>query len=345
MSLKINHTLMEHVSVKPSWDTETTLSLGLGLSGIGLGWVDYHHNSITLDERSASLFGFGANQPISRDILHARIHEDDRTDVVEKVGEVLQSGEDGFADVIHRVTHEDGRELWLRARKHIRFVDSSGYKNEKPQAGLVAIMDVTDLKESEQRSALLMGEMDHRTKNLLSVIQGLARMTERTGPMDTFVERFNARLASLSANQDIVMKSPSGKLDLCDVVPAQIEPFELGSEQRISLTGPSVKVKPEVARAIAMAIHELSTNAVKYGALSNEDGHIAISWEADPATDMFSITWQETDGPTVSPPSHKGFGHRVITSMIKSETHGDVDYDFAPEGVRWCVTTSLKSVT
>lgn len=326
------------------WDAEAVLSLGIDLAGIGLAWIDYDQNTIVLDQKSANFFGLEANKMVSRDELHSIIHPEDRPAVIHKVDEVLESGVDGFADVIHRIKRKDGQEFWLRARKHIRFASENGNRLLKPRSGLVAIMDVTELKESERRAKFLMGEMNHRAKNLLSVVQGLARMTQRTGPVETFVDRFISRLSSLSSNQDIVINSPSGDYDLHEVISAQIEPFEMGVKNRLSLTGPSTVINPEAARSIAMAIHELSTNAIKYGALSIQAGHVNISISLNKQEDAFQLAWLEVGGPPVTSNSHKGFGYRVITSMIESETKGEVSYVFDPKGVRWILTSPLSSI-
>lgn len=332
------------------WETESLLALGVEVAGLGLGWVDYLQDTITLDPRAAAFFGFKANTPLSRELFHSRIHSGDRDRVMNKVQSVLLSEKEGFADVTHRVIHPDGTLIWLQARKRIRFETCTKTGDLIPTSGIVAILDVTPFKNSERRVKLLMQEVNHRVKNLLTVVQGISRMTFRSGDIETFPERFAARLSALSANQDLLVENTTDTVSLTALVNAQISPFQTRSTPRIIISGSDVSLSGDQAQAIALALHELATNATKYGALSVEGGTVTLGWntidaanEGDIHSARLRIEWREVGGPTVAPPSRKGFGTKLIENMAAQGTGGLVDYRFLPEGVCWSLDAPIAA--
>lgn len=321
------------------------LALGMEISAFGLGEVDYVADTIILDDLAASFFDLPANDPIPRDQLHARIHPDDWIEVEDQVRHLLYSESEGFISVVHRVIRPDESIRWISARKKVEFdgVDADG--QPKPISGLVAIQDITEFKDAEAQIAYLLGEMAHRSKNLLSVIHGLARLTARKSSPEDFMQIFTARLSALGANQSILLDDNQERAKLSRVVSSQIRPFKTGDADRISLNGPSITVNEKSAQAIGMAIHELATNAVKYGALSNSKGTIDISWMlgGDDKTD-FTMRWLERGGPEVTKPSRKGFGETVIRQMAASSVGGVVTLDYDPLGVCWTLKAKKKNL-
>jgi two-component sensor histidine kinase len=204
------------------------------------------------------------------------------------------------------------------------------------------VTDVTERKAAEDHIQFLMHEISHRSKNLLMVIQSIARRTARTaGTMEEFERRFERRLQGLAASHDVLVRENWHGAPLASLVRQQLVPFVEIQSSRFELAGPDVVVTAEAAQAIGLAIHELATNAIKYGALSEPSGRVKVSWMFDAnagAPGQLSLNWTEQGGPPVSPPSRKGFGHVVIGEMVERTLNGKVAVDFAHQGLKWSVS-------
>lgn len=195
-----------------------------------------------------------------------------------------------------------------------------------------------ELIEANRHTQFLMHEISHRSKNLLMVIQSIARRTARTaGTMEEFESRFERRLQGLAASHDVLISRNWQGAPVADLVRQQLLPFVEIKSARCEIGGPDVVLTAEAAQAIGLAIHELATNAIKYGALSEHGGKVRISWtfDGEPAATHLSLKWIEQDGPPVSPPLRRGFGHVVIGEMVERSLNGKVAIDFAPEGMNW----------
>ena len=195
--------------------------------------------------------------------------------------------------------------------------------------------DITERKEREERERLLMGEINHRGKNLLSVVDAIARQTATRDP-EHFVDYFSQRIQALSANQDLLTKNGWHGVDIEDLVRAQLALFADLIGSRIAVCGPKLRLNAAAAQAIGLALHELSTNAGKYGALSTDTGRVDVSWDA--ADDTFTMGWIEREGPPVSAPQRLGFGTTLMGAMTERSVAGAVDLDFAPSGLVWRLT-------
>jgi two-component sensor histidine kinase len=195
---------------------------------------------------------------------------------------------------------------------------------------------VTDQKAHQEQIHLLMREINHRAKNMLSLVQAIARQTAAPEPED-FIEHFTERIQALAANQDLLVRNEWQGVDVEDLVRAQLAHFADLVETRITAHGPPLRLNAAAAQAIGLAIHELSTNAGKYGALSVDTGHVDVCWRLD--GDVFAMSWTEFNGPPVSSPERCGFGTTVITSMVKQTVNGEVRLDYLPSGVVWHLTS------
>jgi two-component sensor histidine kinase len=218
--------------------------------------------------------------------------------------------------------------------------------------GLIcASVDVTARKEGEVHLRLLMRELTHRSKNLLAVIQAMARQTaRRSESVDQFTEQFGARLQALATSHDLLIQESWHGASLTDLVRSQLGHYLDREDSQISVKGPSVFLKPEAAQNIGLAMHELATNAVKYGALSVPSGHVSITWnwhgqgngkDSDPK--HVEIMWVEEGGPPVAPPEQRGFGSIVIERNLSKTLEANVHLAFEPEGIqcRIVVPTTL----
>ena len=186
--------------------------------------------------------------------------------------------------------------------------------------------------ESERHQQMLIGELNHRVKNTLAVVQSLAYQTFRgSGSPKDAIAAFEARLQALAAAHNLLTEQKWESASMMQIVKLALAPFcELG---RCDIHGPDVKLSPQKAVSLALAIHELATNATKYGALSNEVGQIHVNWTADDG--HFSLVWQEGGGPPVKQPKAEGFGMRLIRRSLAAELRGNVDVEFLETGVTY----------
>ena len=211
--------------------------------------------------------------------------------------------------------------------------------------GINILADISERKQAEQNIDLLMKEVNHRSKNILSVVQAIARQTVSTSPED-FVPRFSERVRALAASHDLLVKYQWQGIDISDLLRAQLAPFDGLMNTRIVLEGLPFRVSAKAAQVIGMVLHELATNASKHGALSNQVGRVEIDWHAENAEPegYFSITWIESGGPTVVAGARRGFGSTVIKGMIELSLEGRVDLEFPRSGLIWRLTCPLAKV-
>jgi len=194
--------------------------------------------------------------------------------------------------------------------------------------------DVTERVWAERQQKLLVDELNHRVKNTLATVQAIAAQTLRTSPdPETFRANFEARLFALSATHDLLTAASWRSAALLDVLRAELRPH--GAE-RYELEGPDVALAPPQALTLGLIVHELATNAAKYGALSTPHGQLRVGWRVDEAAGIADLVldWIEAGGPPVSPPARRGFGSRLIERSLKGEVGGEATLDFAPDGLR-----------
>lgn len=207
-------------------------------------------------------------------------------------------------------------------------------------AGLTcAAVDITERKAGEEHLRLLMRELTHRSKNLLAVIQALARQTSRhAGSLDNFLEEFGARLQALSRSHDLLVQEEWHSAGLRDLVRSQLGHYIDRDQSQISIEGPPVHLKPEAAQSLGLALHELAVNAAKYGALSMPKGRVDVIWEEGEPGNGIVIRWIERGGPAVERPKKHGFGTMAIQRNLSRSLEADVDLNFAKDGVSCTVT-------
>jgi PAS domain S-box-containing protein len=263
-------------------------------------------------------------------------YDQDVSERLREAVETARSGETVRYDAVVRMQDD--------TRMTIDFLLAPIFDEKGEVRRLVAsAFDITDRKQAMERIEMLMREINHRSKNVLALVQAVARQIWRTDPED-FFERFATRLHALAAAQDLLVNDEGGGAQLGELARTQLAHFEELLYGRIHLAGPPVAVGPDAAQAIGMAFHELATNAGKYGALSNDTGRVAISWSLDGAS--FRLSWTERGGPPVTAPSRSGFGSIVLNTLVRGSLSGEVDIHFDPEGLRWtlsCPGEELRS--
>jgi two-component sensor histidine kinase len=204
--------------------------------------------------------------------------------------------------------------------------------------GLIgSVADIHDLKLAEERRQLLINELNHRVKNTLATVQALARQAAKPGlAADGVWSAFEARLLSLASAHSLLTTNSWSGAKLPDVVDHALGHW---GRQQVDIQGPEVWLTPHQALSLSIAFHELTTNAVKYGALSEPDGRVAITWRRVGST--INLTWRESGGPPVTSPKRRGFGSRLLERSLAHELQGQVALKFAPEGVRCDIVFAL----
>jgi len=212
-----------------------------------------------------------------------------------------------------------------------------------------SFVDLTKHKADEAKSRLLIDELNHRVKNTLSTVQSIVWQALRTASDPKVVQKaIESRLFALSRSHDLLTRENWESAGLFDIVHDALEPFRIvdGRAERIVIKGENIRFSPKSALALGIVFNELATNAVKYGALSNETGSILIEWtkEAAPTGDRLLLHWQEKNGPPVTTPSRSGFGSRVIERSLSQELEGTVHLDYRPDGLACTMTIPVPRV-
>jgi two-component sensor histidine kinase len=217
---------------------------------------------------------------------------------------------------------------------------------DSPHLLLVLMLDVTERHTAQQHQKLLIGELNHRLKNLLQLVQAIAVQTLRNSDgLEDASASLTARIAALASATDHLTQDTGREGTLADAVKAGLSSVA-GFGDRITVTGAPLRVGAQVALSITLAVHELGTNAAKYGALSNETGRINVRWSVRKRDDHSQLvfTWRERGGPEVSPPTRRGFGSRMIEQALRAHFSGAVTMTYAPEGVDFRIVAPLSDL-
>jgi PAS domain S-box-containing protein len=293
----------------------------------------------TWNAAATSLFGYAEAEVVAWPI---GILAADRAGAdTDKLNARARAGSLVHEDAVLR--HKDGRLI------EVSVSVAPMYDEARKLVGISAIIsDIGERRARERHIEFLMREVSHRSKNLLAVVQAIAGQTARHSPsLEEFQDRFSQRIAAMARSQDLLVGSNWTGATVADLVRMQLAPFAEEASARIEVAGPRLELKPSAVLSITLALHELATNAAKYGALSVPDGRVAIDWAlSGPETpeERFRMSWRERNGPPVTQPAKKGFGHVVISEMVAASLHGHVTLDYAREGVLWAIDTPSASV-
>lgn len=310
------------------------MQLALDAGSTGLWDWDLVTGDVHLDERVRALFGLPLGMKGSFDVFRNALHPKDRRRTREAVEHALDPHNESDFEIEYRVVGQtDNVERWISVRGRTFF-----------DAGLAirvlgTARDITPRKLREQHVATLMRELVHRSKNLLAVVQSIARQTSLgAGSIDEFQQKFTARLQALSMAHDLLVSRDWRSASLHDLVCLQMA-YCLGIAQgdlgdRAAIEGPRVMLKPEAAQNIGLALHELATNALAYGALSTTNGRVNLVWRVE--NERLTIEWRETGGPCCADaPAHEGFGHKVVKRLVALALDGEASASFQEEGFMW----------
>jgi PAS domain S-box-containing protein len=303
------------------------LEAAVDATGLGLWEWDVRRDTLTWNTRNRELFGVSADQPIAIQHFTGFVHPEDRELVREAYRSAADKPDGGSFSAEYRTLIEpDGKARWILTRGRV-MKDAEG-------ARLVvgSNLDISDRKSAEERRSLLLRELAHRAKNGILIMMTIVAQTARsaTGVKD-FEEVLTARLQSMADSQDLVTEASGRPLPLVDIIDRALTPFDPGRFD-VAPELKAINVPTEVVVAMALLLHELSTNAVKYGALSHAAGRVKLGLTSC-GDGKAVLKWTEVDGPPVRRNGRRGFGSRLLEVALRNNG-GLVEADFHPDGFR-----------
>jgi PAS domain S-box-containing protein len=305
--------------------SEQRRSLALAAGQMGSWEWDPVNGDFAWDDGQYRIFGVDPERfNVTIENIKALIHPEDWRHLQNAIKPVTQETPSFQAEF--RVVRPNGEIRWCIGTA-VASVDATDH--------IVRIsgvtVDITDRKDAEERQALLAREVDHRARNALALVQSIVRLT-RADTIKSYIAAVDGRIGALSRAHTLLAQSRWQGADLARLADEELAPYRMSDADRVSASGPDVSLEPRTAQTLALALHELSTNAAKYGALSAISGRVKLTWDLQP--DQLVLRWIETGGPTTQPPASAGFGIRVISASIERQLEGEARFEWLPEGLR-----------
>jgi PAS domain S-box-containing protein len=309
-------------------DGATRLEKALAAGAVIAFVWDARTGSSHRSENAANILGYDPQAPLSAAGFVALVHPDDRAHFKAHVMSVRPDNP-SYA-VTFRVIRPDAQEMWLEEAATAEFdLDGKCLRIE----GLTR--DITKSKRAEEHQRMLVAELDHRVKNVLARVGVVAMYTrEGSGTIDEFIQALDRRIQSMAVAHELLSQGNWLGVRLADLVRHQLAPY--ATDANTATSGPDIALNAAATEALGMVLHELVTNAFKYGALSIPEGRVSVSWQYQnrgDATLGLKVLWRETCGPSVSAPCKSGYGISLICELIHHELGGTVDLAFSSEGV------------
>ncbi len=289
---------------------------------------DFSNSLIRRSNNAAQILGYDPQQAFDSQAFQARVHPDD----LPRLKALWKSldRDNPTCSIIFRFLRPDGREIWLHEISKAEFDAAGRFVRLKGLA-----RDVTERIRAEQHQKILMAELDHRVKNVLARVVAVADATRQGGvSVDEFIRSFNGRIQSMAAAHALLSQSGWQGTDLAALVRSQLAPY--ATDVNITIAGNDIVLGASATEPMARVIHELVTNAAKYGALSIPGGHVSVTWDVKPTGQAASLIleWREAGGPPVASEVQSSYGTDLIRNLIPYELEGAVDLVFAVDGVR-----------
>jgi PAS domain S-box-containing protein len=317
---------------------ERTAELRLASDAAGFGTYAYNiaTGRMHCSPRLKSLLGTDVEGDLSLEKFLSLIHPDDRSAVRQCMSSIPEKGASTH-EVEFRAIRAAGGVRWLLDRGRCF---SNSDKSEQPLRVMGTILEITERKLAEEHQQLLLAELDHRVKNILANVTAMVHLSSaRADSVKAFVSTLDGRIMALSNAHGLLSRRNWVAAELSTLVTTALEPFRSGRESNLKVDGPPVQVGAKVAQSLAMILHELATNAVKYGALSVPEGTVAVSWSRL-ADGKLRFGWRERGGPTVLEPEKDGFGLTVLRT-VGAEIGAQLEFAFQPEGIKYVLVGPL----
>lgn len=311
---------------QPNLDRER-LELALQSAQLGEYEWDMVRDVFCVSARMSAITGLPIGEwPAEKgEALYRGVHPEDRQATQERMeSSVRATGR--FQAEYRRIRDDDGRTVWMRS-SGLLVRDAEG----RPVRICGVVQDITELRAEEERRKTLMSELDHRVKNVLAAVQALAFQTaKRTTSLDSFLATFAGRLKAMGSANELLTAARWRGAAIAHLAAAELGGIAPGQTR---WEGPELFLTPRAANALSLALHELATNAVKFGALSTEAGRVEVRWSRTP-DGGFELVWTENGGPPVSPPTHRGFGSTLLEQVTGRELNGETEVEYRRAGVR-----------
>jgi len=315
------------------------LALAVEATELGLWEWIADTGAIYWSDRQREIFGISADEPLTHELWVSSIHPDDRDWVVETVESLMNPASDGKLQAEYRIVRPDGEIRWISSRGRMLYEKVEGRRQASRLLG--TILDITERRTNEEIRRLLAKELDHRVKNLFAMASAMVTMTARTAesPAD-MATALHGRLQALAKAHELIHpaiaeESPhEGHTTIAAIVETILAPHrDLGLRDRVLIDCAPIAIGAQSATSLTLALHELATNASKYGALSVGQGHLVIACWQDAGT--VSLVWKEQGGPVIeTPPASKGFGSSLVHKSVVDQLEGEIAYDWQREGLR-----------
>lgn len=317
-------------------ESERRLQLSQKAAGVGSMELDIKSGNVIGSEQLWKIWGLSDRESVHLSVLEDIVLPEDAH--IRSNPETRRTGT-ADAHVEYRIRRPDNGQIrWLS--RNIKFVLD---ENGTPVKMYGIMQDITERKDAEARQQMLAHELEHRIKNILSMVGAIVSQTLRVDDIDTAREALQARIRALAGAHDILNKTRWTNASILDVVRSAIAVFP---SDRVSVSGPDLNITPRMAISLGLAVNELGTNAVKYGALSVDGGRVEIKWSITPdspdAAGEFTWSWREIGGPPVARPTRRGFGTVLIDRVLGADFGGTVQTHFDEAGIR-CILTAPAS--
>lgn len=315
------------------------LTLAVEAAEMGLWDWTAETGKIYWSDRYRQIFGVSADQALTHEFWLSAIHPDDREWVRKKVDSLNDPASGGRLQMDYRIIHPDGDIRWISCRGRMLYTSENG--EAKPLRLLGTMLDVTERRKNEEARHLLAKELDHRVKNLFAMASAMVTMTARTAAStEEMAHALHGRLHALAKAHELIRPavaddaSGEGETTVFDIAQTILAPHrDFGLPARILIDCAPIAVGAKAATSLTLVLHELATNASKYGSLSVAHGHLTISCWQDGAS--MSLVWQERDGPPIeAEPTAKGFGSQLAKKSVTDQLGGAIHCDWRPEGLR-----------
>jgi two-component sensor histidine kinase len=311
---------------------QKSFDLAMVASKMGTWRYTMADNICLYDENAQRLYGLAEERFLhDENGVKEKFHPDDMELMWSRVTRALAHDGDGLYDVEYRVKQPDGSWRWLSAWGYVEF-EGEG-KDRKPVAITGASRDISGLVKADEAQKVLINELNHRVKNMLATVQSIAMQTQRSTPA-AFVENFEARLMALSRAHDLLTRRQWTGVCLHELLEQAFAPFGGETNTPVHMAGPDLMLSARTGLAMGMVMHELATNAAKYGGLSTPGGHVDVTWSLDGEGDgaRLSLQWRESGGPPITKPNRRGFGSRLIEHSIGNDLSGEIELSYLPSG-------------
>ncbi|MCG7394674.1 PAS domain-containing protein [Microvirga sp. ACRRW] len=323
--------------------SEERARLALEAGHMGTWWYDHRKGLGGWSSQAAEILGMPAVQAATNiQEWRSLLHPEDAHRAIERLRAAAQGENNGNYEDEYRVRRPDGKICWISTKGKVSF-DA----RKKPAFFVGIIQDITERRQAEEQQRFFLDELNHRVKNTLATVQSIAAQTLRSSASSAqFKEAFEGRLLALSMTHNLLTLKSWREADLLDIATQELAPYRREADDRVTINGPRVNLPSRYAINFGLVLHELVTNAAKYGALSVPTGRLDLSWSVIHAADRPSqlrVHWTESGGPPVQPPKRQGFGSRLIRRSIEGELDGYMVLNFDKSGVSYDISVPLPS--